>query len=500
MKQRLAIIPTLLVLLAVMVLPGASTVHAATAPTWTSIIHYFNPNPDPTNPPSGYQGEELNVIFFNNLTGDVRDLGTNLIRLRQYQSGKLLVGRTLGIKNFEGGAVISATVPIVAVYKQTVEGATPYSPVLYTSFDSGLAGSGKYFIPSVQHSVLFDTKIGIQNVESQKITITLNFYDQAGALAVVPPVQQIVDEQKSFVFKASDYLAEGFDGSLVIQAIVNDGLSTPAKMVAAAQEIQAGGRRAYAFEGMKEGITKLYMPSAPCEYGSNTQTATLDVQNTGSAPATIQAVFYDTNGVSVATYTPASSIPVGAKLSINACDDSIHDLTAGKNLVAVINASSSSIAAVGKVSSKDGLLTAFTGQVAPTEASSDGKYRTLVPYVEWSATSTGYRTYITVLNASGQAAQDVRAIYYTPDGRVSKAKTHTLASASNPLASNGFRSTNPSAARVIPRGTRGFLGAVIVESDQPLTVLVRVIRTTRVRNYTTLGDDYNGIPYVLSGQ
>jgi hypothetical protein len=49
--------------------------------------------------------------------------------------------------------MVSATVPIMAVYKKVANNNEPYSPILYTSFDIGHAGQGDLFIPSVRRQV-----------------------------------------------------------------------------------------------------------------------------------------------------------------------------------------------------------------------------------------------------------------------------------------------------------------------------------------------------------
>jgi hypothetical protein len=48
--KRVAFLSILIVLLTTLVLPGSNPVEAQSAPTWNSVIAYFNPNPGPAQP------------------------------------------------------------------------------------------------------------------------------------------------------------------------------------------------------------------------------------------------------------------------------------------------------------------------------------------------------------------------------------------------------------------------------------------------------------------
>jgi hypothetical protein len=119
-------------------------------------------------------------------------------------------------------------------------------------------------------------------------------------------------------------------------------------------------------------------------------------------------------------------------------------------------------------------------------------YRLVLPYVEWATRASGFQTTISVMNASGNPAQNVKAYYYANKGSKHVAE-HNISSADSPLLPWTRRTTSPVAARAVEG--RGFNGAVILESDQPIVALARVVRTVDVNGYKTLGEDYNAIPY-----
>ncbi len=502
MKRALRVV-VLLILLGVLVIPGPAPANAAGKTTWTSVVAYFNPNPQPDPLPPDYTQPVLNVLFLQQGSTARREL-LNDIEIKPYQSGTLLVGNVLRDPNFTGGAVISATVPVLAVYKQvSTETKEPYSPILYTSFALSDAGLGTFYLPNVQANQAYDTRIGVQNVESLQIEVVLRFYSEEQGEFVT--ARKPLYNQRTLVINTSDALKEAYNGameqptlpfrgSLVVQAF-RAGNDDPARLVVVAQEIQGGGRRAYAFEGVNGGDSWVFMPNAMCEMGDNKMSAEMMVQNVGADNATVWVDYYSAAGDVVAT-SPAVVIAPRYNHLFDACDEAVYAQTRGQGLSAVIHSDGEPIAALGKVRSDDGLMTAYTGLRMPGSALPGQPYRTVLPYVEWSPKSTGLRTYLTIMNVSNQPATDVRVLYYGSGGVLESSHWVARSDAQpGPLAPYARRTSNPGAARALNPDTNHFAGGVIVESDQPVVVVARVQRTVGTGSYNTLGDDYNGIPY-----
>ncbi|MEN4100653.1 MAG: hypothetical protein ROW52_12075 [Anaerolineaceae bacterium] len=483
------IIPLImLVLLMTLGLAGSTPVAAQTAPTWNSVIAYFNPNPGPLSPP-----EELSIVLYRE-DGSLIDLdfgGVNgAIPMLPYQSGTLLLGQLPGDPSFQGSAVVSASIPIMAVYKRAASHNEAYSPILYTTFDISQAGQGVIYVPSVRRLPAYDTQVGIQNVESLPIDLEITIYDAAGA-AVHTAAAENIAPLTAFIFKMSSadgQIAVPFEGSLIARARLA-GSSAAARIVAAVQEIQVGGRRAFAYEGLSAPDYFIFIPSAACQAGETAQTTTLTVQNTGASPSNIHVDYYDTHGELIAA-SAVVSVPAYASAAFDACGEDVLAATQGKEMSAVVVSESHQVAVIGRLESSDGLMTAFTGQPMAGQASA-GIFRVALPYVEWSTRPNGFRTTILVMNVSGDPAVNVSASYYANAGGRPLA-VHRLATASDPLLPYTRRATSPVAARAVEG--RGFNGAVILESDQPIVALARVVRTVDISGYQTLGEDYNGIP------
>jgi hypothetical protein len=168
---------------------------------------------------------------------------------------------------------------------------------------------------------------------------------------------------------------------------------------------------------------------------------------------------------------------------------------------AVITSTNLNLVAMGKVQSTDGLMTAFLGSAQPTTERKDGsnkpEYHVALPYVEWSNSTLGFRTYIAVMNASTDtAATNITVNYYRRNvkGQPPVKATLVMATLNTPLAFNAKRNTEPDQVTGALDGAKSFIGAVEVVSDQPVVVIVRVQRgVSGVAGITTLGEDYSGI-------
>jgi hypothetical protein len=476
---------------------GAALGGPLAQPTWSSIIAWFNPT-------SSADDTGLSVVYF-------RDDGTSIpsapIEVKAHSSGTLYIGSILHNQDFEGSAVLSANMPVLAVYKQVAGAREAYSPILYNSFDLDMAGS-TYYLPFVQRERDFNSQIGIQNVEPVNIDVKLTFYDSLSGNSFV--YQPDADEwyeippQSTWIFRLSDIdheeMNNGFSGAVVISGRLTDEPVTPGRVVAVVKDMQAAGRRAYAYEGVNGGEDTIFLPSAFCEVGSNKMTTRYVVQNLhASEAASVSIVFYDgENGNTadpLATLGPVS-INAGYNAIFDACDSSVADAIRGKKVSAVAtSAGGQPLGAVGNVISDDGLLTAFTALRMQTVADGEGIYRMVFPYVEWSTSKKGYRTTITVMNLGGANAVNMRADYYGNDGSPISVD-FPMATDTSPLLPYAIRNSSAVISRAVDMSSNGFTGAVIISSDQPIAAVAHVERAVDVDDYATLGEDYSGIPYV----
>jgi hypothetical protein len=482
MKRSMLLI-LVLVTLAVLSLPG-SVLAQGGSPTWNSVIYYYNPL-------GGVDDGNIQAIFYGS-EGTPPLTQTKVVPPHGF--GSFLIGST---GDYKGAAALSSDVPLVAVYKQYDASASGYAPTLYTSFDASAAGSnGFFYVPTVMRSMSYVSKVGIQNLEEVPVTLTLGFYNGSSTPKTTKTVDLGSGSSSSYVFSLTDTdipgIGSSFNGALVIKA-VKSGSSDPAKVVAAVEEIQSSGRRSYAFEGSGTPANIAYMPSAMCNFGTGKQTSNYYVQNATAGDITPRDVsvtvrYYSNAGKLLATHLVGTVRP-GSKASISTCDPKVYTRMLGKSGNAVIS-SNGKIAVVGKISSTDGLATAFLGQ-------SQGKAIVLLPYVEWSASTSKPRTSINVMNVGSTQAQSITVrFYYMNSIGDFVYQDVPLATATNPLARYGKTSTYPRVSGEALNSNGNYLGAAEVYSDVPVTVLVRLTENVSgVPGISILGEDYMGIPY-----
>lgn len=466
---------TLLFLLLVVVL-GISTTPAnaqATDATWISSITYFVPGDDPG---------KLSVIFYDGTSSYT----SPEIDVTGKSSGEINIGSTSLSENFKGTAVLSSSVPVASVTTQFEENnPLGFSTGFYTGFTKEDAGS-TFYLSTVRANGLTSSSIGVQNVEDVAITATLNFYSVfTGNLAFKKVVE--LQPGAGYVSKLREipeFSGSIFDGSLVVTAVRSDDLTTPANVVASAVETQDNGYGVYSYQGVKEGSTKVYLPTAMCEYQE--QTSYFAIQNLGTSTADVKVDYYDFNNNFVGS-TPIQKISKGAKWSTNPCTYNLLEQQKGSAVVTSTNGVP--LTAMAKINTTDGLITAFSGLPA-------GSTHIALPYVRWSDnTSTKYSSYIAVMNLGTTNATNIIAHYYDADGTL--IKTHTLASTSNPLGPSNKANTNASMANALTGGEFGYAsngGAVEIISDQPVAVVVRnAIYPTNIPGINIFGEDYVGI-------
>jgi len=447
---------------------------SATSQTWTSSITYYTPSDD-----SG----SLSITYYDGSSS----YSAGPYSMNPHAAGSVSVGSTSSVPDdFAGSAVLSADVPIVATYVQYSESETyDYSRVFYTGFDLDKAGS-EFYLATVRSTGVTTSVIGVQNVEDFEITATLDFY-AVGAAS--PTFTHVVDikSKASFVSELSDvpnYPGGSFDGSLKITATKKGDSNTDGRVVASAYETQDSGRGVIGYEGSKEGATTVYSPTAACRRATFEATSYFAVQNAGDATATVKISYYDTAGTKVGE-TPLTSIGVGAKWQTNPCDQSLLVGALGSAVFESTNGIP--IIVIGKYYSNDGLITAFTGEPS-------GGTQIAAPYIRWASdSSTNYRAYVAVMNIGSSPAVDIVAKYYDASGTLRGSET--IASGGSPLNQFIKANTNPSSAGALVDGSFGlspYGGAVEIESDQPVVVLVRLITNPSGLEVSTLGEDYNG--------
>lgn len=472
-----------------LVFPGAARAQTNTGQTtWTSSIYYYNPSGDPA-------GGKLQVSYIGKDSSDTsKDLTGNStdITVKPHGSGEVFIGETTVPSGFKGSAILYADIPIVAVYEQAPNSNPNFARLLYSAFEASQASATVYVPTFVNNTKAYQSQVGIQAISGNNpINVRLKFYNADGTpKGEVYPLP--IAPQTSYIFPNTSTATEDLakipvDGSLVIEA---DTAGNPdAKVVAAVEEMQPLGRRAYAFEGISVGATRVYMPAMQCKNGHGSQTSYYSIQNLSDQPNSVTVKAYLENTGTLLNPTQAAiSIPANGKASVNACSLRNTLYKAGS---AVIE-STQPVAVVGKATGTDGLATSFVG--VPKTDTVVPSTHVVLPYATWFTNlAKGYRAYISVQNAGSAPASDVQVKFYRNDWKTeADTKTVVMAAAGSPLAPGARRTTDPYKAKAL-RIDGNYRGAVEVISDQPVVVIVRMERkVSGVSGYGYFGEDYIG--------
>jgi hypothetical protein len=479
----------LVALLVVALVAPASVIQAqsATQQAWMSSITYYTPSDT---------GGELTISFYSE--GSATPITLDPIILNPHAAGSLYVGGVTELgTEFGGTAVLESTVYVIATAVQfAVSPETDnYGRLLYSGFIPSEAAS-PFYVPTVLNAKYGTTSlIAIQNTASFEVTANVKFY-AVGSTTPTVDKNYDIPTQSNVILPCNDAskvgLSAGFNGSAVIEAHEKGNPAVEGQVVASVQETKDNGRGAYAFEGLAAGANTIYMATMLCDIwgGNNSYYAIQNSSLTDTAQVTID--FYDTSGNKIAEL-PSTSLNPGNKMSVNPCTitdyGAASNVPAGTSGSAVISSTGAPVMAIGKVSAPDGTATAFVGQAA-------GNEKIAAPYIRWAADpAAGWRAYVAVMNVGASDAANIVARYY--DGNGTEVGSETLASAGDPLPQFIKRNTNPESAGALDGdgnfGVSPYGGAVELESDQPVVVVVRIARNVSLGSTTRFAEDYNGV-------
>jgi len=470
MLKKARVVGIVVVLMLVTVFPMTAQAQSATGASWSTSITYYTPSDT---------GGTLQISFYPEGSGT--PINADPITLAPHKAGSLYIGAVSGIgSTFSGTAVLSSDVTVIATAVNLA--GSDYPRPLYSGFSASQA-STDFFVPTVLYQRYGQSSlVSIQNVETSQIQATLRVYAVGSSSPSVEHIYTIEGQSAAIIPAADMGLSPGFSGSATVEATGN--------VVAAVQETDDSGRGAKAFEGVASsaGATTMYMASMMCQ-GYGTQTSYYAIQNVGTSTADVEIDFYDTNGTLVYTAT-GISIASGNKASESPCKytSAEPDLNGVVGSAVIRSTNGQPLIAIGKISGPNMTPTAFLGQ-------SGGSTKVAAAYIRWKADPTaGERANIAVMNVGSSAATNVVARYYDNQGNL--AALHTLADSGNPLPQYIKANSNPSSAGALDAngdfGVNPYGGAVEIESDQPIVMVVRIAKTVSFGSITKFTEDYNG--------
>ena len=474
MKVKVFSIFVILVLAFAFLAPSGANAQAYST-SFTTSITYQNVGTGPTT--------SLQILFYAS-PSTVTPITITQPNLAAGASTSLFIGGVGTVTSpFQGSAVMQADQPLLATLVQVPQNSTTVKVrPLSNGFSDG--GSTALIATVIKNTFGVNTIFSIQNIDSQTNNVNIKFYNTTATM--VTELNQSVEAGASYYVDAGTLAALGasFNGSVVATAARAD--LSAGKIVGSAMELDITTNGAKSFESVSVGATTIYMPSALCNYGPNSdQNTSYAVQNTSLTTATnVTVTFKPGDFVFTAPVGP------GAKASVAACAAS--GVTNGFIGSAVVTSDATPVIAMGKVYGA-GMSTAFLGQAS-------GAAKLSLPYVRWAPDAnynagTFQRTFIAIQNV-GSATVPSGSITLTYTDSFGHTGTHTYAS---DLAVGAKFSSNASLAGLTWFGSAeppaaGFGGGAMINCTAPGCQLIAIGRvSTYVSASSTATEDYNAM-------
>ncbi len=389
---------------------------------------------------------------------------------------------------FKGSAVMQADQPLLATLVQVPAA----GPVKVRPLSNGFAaGAAQSLIATVLKNYFGNnTVFSVQNVDSENNNINVKFYDTSANMVHSQDFLDVAPGSAVYwdVGAAGDPLPATFNGSAVLTATRAGGAD--GAIISSAMELEISTNGGKAFQGVSEGASTFFMPSALCNYvvsGQNTNTS-YAIQNTSLTTPTDVTVTYS-NGSS-----QTKTIGAGAKASFVACQaPDGTPMADGFIGSATVTSTATDVVAIGKAYGA-GLSTAFEGV-----AEGGGSAKVALPYVRYAAQAnwdagTQQRVFITIQNIGAAAISgDVVVQYVSCTGVV--LGTHTITGG---IAVGAKKNSNATSAGLTEFGLCGGGGPqygggamITAPAGSQLAVVARVVTLDLATNLP-VGEDYNG--------
>ncbi len=333
------------------------------------------------------------------------------------------VGPTAG-----GSAVITSTQNVVAIVNEM-----PKNGLDGMSYSGFTQGSTKVYIPWIAYSQTdWYTPIQIQNIDSVSADVSVAMYDQTGN--PVATQTATIQPRTSSVFWPPVGPTAG--GSAVITSTRN--------VIAIVNEMGKVTPQAMSYEGFIAGSRQVYIPAINFSQ-TNTYTP-IQVQNIGTASASVNVNFYDSNGVPVQTQTGIIPPNTASVFWPPAASTSYGS--------AVIESTQDVIAIVNEMINNNNWAMSYDGFAA-------GSSQVSIPWIAYG--NSGWNTPVYVQN-TGTVSANVAVSFYDQNGAPVEIRNAVIPANTSQI--------------FVPASTAPTTGgSAVVVSSQPVAAVVNQINT-----------------------
>ena len=464
MKLKRSTILLLIIMLISILIPFSSVSAVAYGTDFVTSIAYMNIGTAPAN---------ITLRVFES-DGTYQDF-TIASDFPVNAASTIYIGDLGGVgSDFRGSAIMSSSQPLATTLIQIPQSpSTVKNRPLSTGFS---AGDDVVLVPTVLKNFYETNSIfTVQNVDSVAAAVTVEFVPLSGTVVTDNFTLQPGAAKYYDMGGTTPITASSFNGSVVVTA-VQSGTSTPGAVVATSLELHLTRDDTYAFEGINQGGSTIYMPSTFCNWGAgNAINAAFAVQNISETTEAQVTVTYSGGAVD-----GPYAISPGAKRSFLGCTANSDNYIGA----ATVTSTGGQVVAIGKIGGND-LSTAYVGFT-------QGYEKVACPYVRWTEEyEAGVKQQVNIaIQNVGTATIPAGALsidFYNGSGTLQGTRTNP---SDIPVGGKWSRSAYDVEDEF---GYTNGGGAIITgPSGSKLAVIARA--ATRTTGDNAAGEDYNGIP------
>ena len=420
--------------------PTISAAAASDGP-WYSTIYVSNPHASSATVAILFYDENGNQDASYDVSGGLSAHGSAVIDVSS-------VG---GLdSSWQGSAVVQSERQLAAAVALKVNSSTDRE--LYSGFTQ--AGTSAY-MPAVANAYGQLSTLAVQNTSGSSTTVTATYLSTTGGAN--PTFSFTVPAYASkFLVSNSDNgvggpsLGSGWLGSASFT-------SSGGEIVVLNHQPYTNAPKAVAYEGVSQGYTKIYYPTALQKIYTAKFTTFYAIQNVGSASTSVTMRVYDTSGVQVGT--ASTTLASNAKVSWQPADAGASEGFLGS---AVVESGGQPIAGIVNIGTlpMSGCPTG-AGQTTAFTAPGEGAANVAIPWVEYKS-GTDWRSFLAVQNIGTGTSGNVTVTYYNANGSVAA----TQALGTIPSGSKGNSNPNTAGAG------SSFVGSAEVTSNNSSDQLI----------------------------
>jgi hypothetical protein len=378
-------------------------------------------------------------------------------------------------EGFKGSAIVSADQPIAAIgSEQAFYADGSISNSQYSGFSAQAIGR-KFYLPNINKKFgmsQWSSRITIQNVIANPVTVTLTFYNADGTVRDTDMINIPGNGSTTLTQIDDSELPDSWLGTAIVEATGD---------IAVIVDVMSADGRLETYNGFTAGSTKMYLPTLLINFGANQWNTSFQVFNVGNESAVVTMTYY-TSGIATPAKVVTATLP--QYQSINRYQPAVDRDLGAPWIGSVVIESTQPIVAVGSQSSGapgKRLASIYNGVAS-------GATQAFLPTILRYFGGSNFVTSFQIMNVGSDFAS-VTVEYFAPGNPTPVMTVYYDGGPGHEPKIAPYTSINRYQGNDTFLGN-GWQGSVRVTSDQPVVVLGSQVGLNRTGD---AAGQYNGI-------